>query len=114
MLTNITIYWTTQTIQSSIYGYLAETRQPTLKQGEHVDVPVGLALFPRDIAGIPPRRLAERHLNVVHWTEMRSGGHFGAWECPEEFAADLKAFVATIQEPFTLRESHGKRARKAF
>jgi pimeloyl-ACP methyl ester carboxylesterase len=114
MLTNITIYWATQTIQSSIYGYLAETRQPTLKQGEHVDVPVGLALFPRDIAGIPPRRLAERHLNVVHWTEMRSGGHFGAWERPEEFAADLKAFVARIQEPFTSRESHGKRARKAF
>ena len=33
MLTNITIYWVTQTIQSSIYGYLAETRQPSLAHG---------------------------------------------------------------------------------
>ncbi len=80
MLTNITIYWVTQTIQSSIYGYLAETRQPSLGKGDHVDCPVGLALFPHDMAGIPPRRLAERTLNVVRWTEMPAGGHFGAWE----------------------------------
>ena len=30
ILTNITIYWVTQTIQSSIYGYLQETRQTSL------------------------------------------------------------------------------------
>ena len=33
MLTNITLYWVTQTIQSSIYGYLAETRRPSLGPG---------------------------------------------------------------------------------
>ena len=48
LLTNITIYWVTQTIQSSIYGYLAETRQPSLEPGDLVERPVGLALFPRD------------------------------------------------------------------
>ena len=90
LLTNITIYWVTQTIESSIYGYLEETRQPSLKQGDYVDRPVGLAVFPRDLGGFPPRRLAERSLNVVRWTEMRSGGHFGAWEYPEEFAEELK------------------------
>jgi microsomal epoxide hydrolase len=84
LLTNITIYWVTQTIQSSIYGYLAETRRPSLAPGDFVDRPVGLALFPRDAVGPPPRRLAERSLNVVHWTEMASGGHFGAWERPRE------------------------------
>jgi pimeloyl-ACP methyl ester carboxylesterase len=96
MLTNITIYWVTQTIQSSIYGYLAETRQPSLAPGDYVECPVGLALFPRDSIGPPPRRLAERSLNVVHWTEMTSGGHFGAWERPREFAADLRNFHATL------------------
>jgi pimeloyl-ACP methyl ester carboxylesterase len=112
MLTNITIYWATQTIQSSIYGYLAETRQPTLGPKDYVSRPVGLALFPKDMAGIPPRRLAERTLDVVHWTEMRAGGHFGAWEFPEEFAADLKAFVASLDEPMTMRAEHGYRAGK--
>jgi pimeloyl-ACP methyl ester carboxylesterase len=114
LLTNITIYWATQTIQSSIYGYLAETRQPSLGQRDHVAAPVALALFPRDMAGIPPRRLAERSLNVVRWTEMPGGGHFGAWERPEEFAADLKAFVASLQDPPASRSSHADAARKTL
>jgi pimeloyl-ACP methyl ester carboxylesterase len=112
MLTNITIYWVTQTIGSSIYGYLEETRQPSLKQGNYVDRPVGLAVFPRDLGGLPPRRLAERSLNVVRWTEMPSGGHFGAWECAKEFANELKLFVDSLEEPLTPRAAHGHRARK--
>jgi pimeloyl-ACP methyl ester carboxylesterase len=114
MLTNITIYWATQSIQSSIYGYFAETRAPSLGPDDHVDRPVGLALFPKDLAGIPPRRLAERTLNVVRWTEMESGGHFGAWERPEEFAADLNAFVAMLDDPLTLRAEHGYASGKAI
>ena len=114
MLTNITIYWVAQTIESSIYGYLEETRQPSLKQGDYVDRPVGLAVFPRDLGGFPPRRLAERSLNVVRWTEMRSGGHFGAWEYPEEFADELKIFVDSLDEPLTPRATHGHRTRKTI
>lgn len=112
LLTNITLYWITQTIQSSIYGYLAETRRPTLKPRMFVKRPVGLALFPRDLGGIPPRSLAERRLNVVHWTEMPRGGHFGAWEQPEEFAADLKRFVATLDDPMLPGARHGYRPSK--
>jgi pimeloyl-ACP methyl ester carboxylesterase len=111
MLTNITIYWATQTIQSSIYGYLAETRQPSLTARDHVDQPVGLALFPRDLAGPPPRRLAERTLNVVRWTEMPSGGHFGAWERPREYAADLKNFVVSLEDLLLMQGTHGHQAR---
>lgn len=96
MLTNITLYWVTQTIQSSIYGYLAETRRPSLGPDDFVERPVGLAFFPRDGAGLPPRRLAERTLNVAHWTEMPGGGHFGAWERPQDFAADLRNFYAAL------------------
>jgi len=113
MLTNITIYWVTQTIESSIYGYLAETRQPSLGAGDYVDRPVGLALFPQDLVGFPPRSLAERSLNVVHWTEMPDGGHFGAWEYPEDFAADLRKFVAGVQDPSNPGAQHGYRADKA-
>jgi pimeloyl-ACP methyl ester carboxylesterase len=111
LLTNITLYWVTQTIQSSIYGYLAETRKPSLGPADYVRRPVGLALFPQDMAGIPPRRLAERTLNVVHWTEMPRGGHFGAWELPEEFAADLKKFVSSLDDA-QIHRPHEYRASK--
>jgi pimeloyl-ACP methyl ester carboxylesterase len=113
LLTNITIYWVTQTIQSSIYGYLAEARQPSLGPRDYVVRPVGVAAFPRDIAGIIPRRLAERTLNIVHWTEMPRGGHFGASEYPLEFAADLFAFVASLEE-FAVPEEHDYRLRKTL
>jgi pimeloyl-ACP methyl ester carboxylesterase len=114
MLTNVTIYWITQTIGSSIYGYLEETRQPSLRKGDYVDRPVGLAMFPNDLAGFPPRRLAERFLNVVRWSEMKRGGHFGAWECPEDFANELKTFVDSLEEPLALQSPHGHRARKTI
>ena len=89
----------------------AETRQPSLGPGDFVKRPVGLALFPRDLAGIPPRQLAERTLNVVHWTEMPRGGHFGAWELPEEFATDLKKFVTSLDDPL-MHRPHEYRASK--
>jgi len=113
LLTNITLYWVTQTIQSSIYGYLAETRRPSLGPADYVERPVGLALFPRDALGPPPRRLAERTLNVVHWAEMSSGGHFGAWERPREYAADLRNFHATLRG-LQLTQAHHERERPSL
>jgi pimeloyl-ACP methyl ester carboxylesterase len=65
------------------FTYYAESRSPSLTAADHVDRPVGLALFPKDIGGIPPRRFAERTLNVQGWTEMPRGGHFAALEEPE-------------------------------
>ncbi len=114
LLTNISIYWFTQTIQSSIYGYLAETRQPSLGTKDFVDQPVGLAFFPRDLAGPPPRRLAERTLNVVRWTEMTGGGHFGAWERPREYAADLKNFMASLEDLLLTQDTNGQHAHPAL
>jgi len=43
---------------------------------------------------------------------MSSGGHFGAWEYPEEFANELRVFVDSLDEPLTPRASHGHRTRK--
>ena len=83
LLTNIMLYWVTQTIGSSMYNYYAEMRSPSLTPADRVERPVGLALFPRDIGGIPPRTFAERTLNVQRWTEMPRGGHFAALEVPE-------------------------------
>jgi pimeloyl-ACP methyl ester carboxylesterase len=95
LLTNIMIYWVTQTINSSIRWYYNGMQDQTFAGGERVEVPVGLALFPKE--GIPPRELAERNLNVQHWTEMERGGHFAAMEVPDLLAADLQAFFRTVR-----------------
>jgi pimeloyl-ACP methyl ester carboxylesterase len=96
LLTNIMIYWVTRTIGPSIETYRAETLSPSLTTADHVDVPVALALFPKDIGGIPPRELAERTLNVQRWTEMPRGSHFAALEEPELYSKDVTAFLRTL------------------
>jgi pimeloyl-ACP methyl ester carboxylesterase len=96
LLTNIMLYWVTQTIGSSMFQYYAEARSPSLTPADRVTVPVGMALFPKDIGGVPPRRLAERTLNVQRWTELPRGGHFAALEEPRLFRNDVVEFFGPL------------------
>lgn len=94
LLTNIMIYWVTQTIGSSIRGYREELLSASIKPGEHVTIPVGVGLFSHDLGPVPPRSLGERTLNVQHWVEIPHGGHFTAWEEPELLFKDMSSFFA--------------------
>ena len=89
LLTNITIYWVTQTINPSIRTYY-EGMHSWSQPATRVEVPVGMALFPKDDP--PPRELAERFFNVRRWTEMPRGGHFAAIEVPGLLVEDVRAF----------------------
>lgn len=101
LLTNIMIYWATQTINSSIRSYYEGMHSSALFAMQRVEVPVGMALFPKD--NPPPRELAERSLNVQHWTEMPRGGHFAALEEPELLVQDLREFFGGLREVWELR-----------
>jgi pimeloyl-ACP methyl ester carboxylesterase len=97
LLTNVTIYWATQTINSSMRLYYEAQRNPgPFKQGERIAVPCAIALFPKDIDQ-PPREWAERSYNVRRWTQMPRGGHFPAMEEPELLAQDLRAFFRPLR-----------------
>jgi microsomal epoxide hydrolase len=97
LLAHIMLYWTTQTIGSS-FRLRAAADSPARRDSARVTRPVGLALFPHDLAGIPPRSLAERTLAVAHWTEMPRGGRFAALEEPDLFARDVIEFFASLSE----------------
>ena len=102
LLTNIMIYWVTETIGSSTRIYY-ESRHSTVQQ-QRSDVPAGLAIFPKDIA-IPPRSWAERTLRVEHWAQMPRGGHFAALEEPELLAEDIRAFFRPFRGAQRQRQS---------
>ena len=51
-------------------------------------------MFPKDLAGVPPREFAERFFAVERFTVMPRGGHFAALEQPELLAEDLIGFLA--------------------
>ncbi len=97
LLTNVMIYWVTQTITSSTRLYY-ETRENPIKlsPANRVKPPVAVALFPGEIA-MPPRELAERGYNIVRWMTMPRGGHFAAMEQPELLAQDLREFFKALR-----------------
>jgi len=104
LLTNITLYWATETINSSFWLYydamnagamtwISETIRKWLGSS---DVPTGFASFPHDICP-PPREWADRFFNIERWTEMPRGGHFAAMEEPELLAEDIRAFFRPLR-----------------
>jgi pimeloyl-ACP methyl ester carboxylesterase len=93
LLTNVTIYWVTQSINSSTRLYWEQRHNPfRLAPGERCQAPTAAALFPKELLR-PPRRWAERACNIVRWTEMPAGGHFAAMEEPAALAKDVQAFL---------------------
>ncbi|MBN1205805.1 MAG: epoxide hydrolase [Myxococcaceae bacterium] len=100
LLTNITIYWVTETINSSMRRYF-EVRHNTapnpLKLGERIETPTAIAMFPGEKDLVVPREFAERCYNVVRWTDMPVGGHFPAMEEPELLIADLRRFARAFR-----------------
>ena len=91
MLTNITIYWLTGTIGSSMRMYAANGAIPPAQHARRVEVPSGFALFPADIVQ-PPRAWLDRVATVVRLTDMPRGGHFAPFEEPELYARELREF----------------------
>lgn len=97
LLTNITIYWVTQTINSSTRFYYEFSHKPwRFGPGERVNVPCAVALFPEEINS-PPREWVERTHNVQRWTEMPHGGHFSAAEEPQLLAEDIRGFFRPLR-----------------
>ena len=104
LLTNVMIYWVTQSMPSScrIY-YESQHMNPRPKsmtefKGGGKPAPLGFALFPKEI-NVPPRAWVERSLGspLTHWTEMPRGGHFAALEQPDLLAEDVRTFFRRLR-----------------
>jgi pimeloyl-ACP methyl ester carboxylesterase len=98
LLSNVTLYWMTETIHSSFRLYYEGRKAPLqFAPEDFVSVPCAIARFPKE-APFPPRCWVERGYNVQRWTEMSSGGHFGAAEEPQLMAEDIRAFFRVFRE----------------
>ncbi|MFI7447981.1 epoxide hydrolase family protein [Nonomuraea sp. NPDC049714] len=93
LLTNVSLYWLTNTSDSAAQLYWEFAHAWTMP--ERSPIPVGVAVFAHDYVR-PVRSLAERTDHVVHWTEFATGGHFPAMERPEALVADVRAFFRTL------------------
>ncbi len=96
MLTNVTLYWVTETITSSTRIYYESRHTPATRPVRYVEVPTAVAVFPKEIYFVP-RRWAEARYNIVRWTVMPRGGHFAALEEPELLVEDVRAFFRDLR-----------------
>jgi epoxide hydrolase len=95
VLTNVALYWLTDTAGSSIRFYYenAHAQQPT----EPTTIPIGLAAAADgDFKSI--RRFADRdHTNIVSWRVLPDvTGHYAAHTNPTALAADIRDFFARL------------------
>ena len=88
LLTWVTLYWVTGSIGTSFAPYSERGAPAQVSRA----VPTGVTLFPHDLVPAP-RDFAARIFDLRDWSEEPDGGHFGAWERPEAYAAGLRRAV---------------------
>ena len=95
IITNVMLYWLTNTAASSARFY--KDSAASFGPQQALKVPLGLAVFPGELAP-PVRAFAERtNPNIVRWTEFDRGGHFAALEAPDLLTGDIRAFFAKLR-----------------
>jgi pimeloyl-ACP methyl ester carboxylesterase len=101
VLDDFTLYWLTNSSASAARIYWENRGRNLISSGaQHTDeisVPVAVTVFPDEVYR-PPKSWAQRaYRNLIYFHEADRGGHFAAWEYPEEFAAELRAAFRQIR-----------------
>jgi pimeloyl-ACP methyl ester carboxylesterase len=88
LLDNVMFYWATNSATSSARLYWESFAKARATQ---LSVPVGVAVYPKEIVAPVRAWMQADYPNIVHWSEQPKGGHFAAFEQPELFVADIRS-----------------------
>jgi pimeloyl-ACP methyl ester carboxylesterase len=94
LLDNVMVYWLSGAGASSgrlyweSFGGLA---------GGAVHLPSGMSIFPAEIVGTSRRWAENRYTDIRHWNELPRGGHFAAFEEPDLFVDEVRAFFRHVR-----------------
>jgi pimeloyl-ACP methyl ester carboxylesterase len=95
-LTDVTLYWITGTVGSSMRIYSEHKLSDSDKAPARIKTPVAYAIFPKEVVAAP-ERWVDQIYNVVQKTEMPRGGHFAALEQPDLMVKDIRLFFARLK-----------------
>ena len=101
VLDNLMLYWLSRSGASSARLYWQSIRQVNEwisgRVTDTVDVPTGCSIFAKELQR-PSRRWAERRfVDIRYWSEPERGGHFAAFEQPELFIEEVRAFFRLVR-----------------
>ena len=94
-LGDVTVYWVTGTVGSSMRIYREHRLSDSDKAPLRMKTPVAYAVFPKEVVAAPERWI-DLSYNVVQTTEMPKGGHFAALEQPDLLVQDIRLFFAKL------------------
>jgi pimeloyl-ACP methyl ester carboxylesterase len=94
LLDNVMLYWLPGTGASSARLYWESYGPPDTAP---VEVPAGVSMFPREIIPAARRWVERRFTDLRHYGEPPRGGHFAAFERPELFVDEVRAFFRHVR-----------------
>ncbi len=101
VLDDFTLYWLTNTSTSAGRLYWENKgRSPTASatwKTTELTLPVAVTIFQEDAYQPPESWVRRAYKNLIYFHEAPKGGHFAAWEQPEEFASELRAAFKSLR-----------------
>jgi pimeloyl-ACP methyl ester carboxylesterase len=99
LLTNVCLYWFTQSIGSSMQLYAEQFRAGAIAADNYggaalparIEAPTGIGVYPEEVA-LVSRKVCERAANIVYWNVLPEGGHFAPAEVPDIYVEELRTF----------------------
>jgi pimeloyl-ACP methyl ester carboxylesterase len=88
VLDNVSLYWFTNTAISSARLYWEN--KLNFFAPKHVALPVAVSVFPDEIYAAPQSWTEAAYPKLIHYNRLPKGGHFAAWEQPQEFSEELR------------------------
>ncbi|KAI9482520.1 Alpha/Beta hydrolase protein [Zychaea mexicana] len=92
-LTQVTLFWLTNSISSSIRFYYETFNDAGVKAvfPLYVNIPSAVSCFPADLSKVP-REWLEANFNLQQYNELDMGGHFPALECGAVLVDEVQRF----------------------
>ena len=99
ILDNISLYWFTKTGVSSarLYWEAAQNAKGGFFDPRNVTIPVAVSVFPDEIYAAPKSWAEKAYPKLIYFNKVDRGGHFAAWEQPEEFSIELRAAFKSVR-----------------
>lgn len=99
MLNDIMLYWLPNAGPSSIRIYWESAQE--MQQGgmlsEPTRTPAAISIFPGEQIRLSRRWAEARFADLVHFNELKKGGHFAAMEQPEMFVDELRTAFRSLR-----------------
>ncbi|MCS3869618.1 pimeloyl-ACP methyl ester carboxylesterase [Chryseobacterium ginsenosidimutans] len=101
MLDDITLYWLTNTANSSAQLYWENNNNNfnvVEQRTQEIKVPVAITVFPGEIYQAPKSWAEKAYPTLQYFNEVKKGGHFASWEEPQLFAEELRAAFRSLRK----------------